>query len=126
MKKEALLYLIFGGLTTVLNIITYYLFVSVGVDYKIATTVAWFVSVLFAFFTNKSYVFKSSRSIYREIGPFFGARILSYLMDLGMMVLLIDVAQQDDMLAKIVTNVLVVVFNYVASKMVIFNDGHQS
>ncbi|WP_175425253.1 GtrA family protein, partial [Paenibacillus nuruki] len=57
-KKEIISYLIFGVLTTLINIAVYFLLANVvGMDFKVATSIAWLVSVLFAFFTNKKYVF---------------------------------------------------------------------
>lgn len=120
---EVLLYLIFGGLTTLVNIVTYYVVANlIGMDYKIATTIAWLVAVLFAFVTNKAYVFKSEQSAWKELVPFVGARLLSYFLDIGTMIVLVDLMQVDDLLSKIAANVLVVLFNYVASKYFIFND----
>ncbi|MBH0230699.1 GtrA family protein [Halobacillus yeomjeoni] len=123
-KMEVFLYLLFGGLTTLINIVTYYLLADmISMDYKLATTIAWLAAVLFAFFTNKTYVFKSERSSLKEIFPFIGARLLSYVLDIGTMVLLVEIAHINDLVSKIAANVLVVVFNYVASKYFIFNDS---
>lgn len=124
-KKEIFNYLLFGGLTTLVNIVTYYLFVTfLHVDYKVATTIAWIVSVLFAYITNKKYVFNSKHStfaqVFKEFFYFMGFRILSYFIDIFSMILLVEVIHVNDLLAKIIANVIVVVFNYFASKYVIF------
>ncbi|ARI76186.1 GtrA family protein [Halobacillus mangrovi] len=122
-QMEVLLYLVFGGLTTLVNIVTYYVAANlIGMDYKLATTIAWLVAVLFAFFTNKAYVFKSEQSAWKELFPFMGARLLSYFLDIGTMIVLVDLIHVDDLISKIAANVLVVLFNYVASKYFIFND----
>lgn len=124
-KKEVFNYLLFGGLTTLVNIVTYYLFVTLlHVDYKVATTIAWIVSVLFAYITNKKYVFNSKHStlaqVFKEFFYFMGFRVLSYFIDIFSMILLVGVMHINDLFAKIVANVIVVVFNYFASKYVIF------
>lgn len=124
-KKELFLYLVFGGLTTLINIIVYALLESgLGVDYRWATTVAWVAAVVFAFITNKLFVFgskdTSARTSTREFVLFIFFRILSYGVDLGTMILLIDVMSQDSLVSKIVANVFVVIFNYFASKYLIF------
>lgn len=124
-KKEVFNYLLFGGLTTVVNIVTYYLFVTLlHVDYKVATTIAWIVSVLFAYITNKKYVFNSKHStltqVFKEFFYFMGFRVLSYFIDIFSMILLVGVMHINDLFAKIAANVIVVVFNYFASKYVIF------
>ncbi|WP_379970347.1 GtrA family protein [Ectobacillus sp. sgz5001026] len=127
-KKEIFNYLLFGGLTTLVNIVTYYLFVTLlHVDYKVATTIAWIVSVLFAYITNKKYVFNSSHStlgqVFKEFFYFMGFRLLSYFIDIFSMILLVGVMHINDLFAKIVANVIVVVFNYFASKYVIFKKN---
>lgn len=120
-KNELILYLLFGGLTTLVNIATYFLAADIaGIDYKLATTISWLAAVLFAYVTNKIYVFKSKGFHVKELLTFIVSRLLSYLLDIGTMVLLIEVARMDDLLAKIAANVLVVIFNYVASKYFIF------
>ncbi|WP_246055139.1 GtrA family protein [Pseudalkalibacillus caeni] len=124
-NKEILLYLLFGGLTTLVNLASYaasaYIF---NLDYKISTTIAWIVSVLFAYFTNKRYVFNSRQSsllkLGREIFSFFSFRAISYVLDIVTMILLVDFLLVNDFVSKVIANILVVVFNYVASKLFIF------
>ena len=124
-KKEVISYLFFGVLTTLTNIVSYVVLSKLfEMDYKLATTIAWGISVLFAFITNKLYVFNSKETnivlIAKEFTSFTFFRLLSYLMDLGMMVLMIEWLKTDDLIAKIVANFFVVFFNYFASKYVIF------
>ncbi|WP_078543715.1 GtrA family protein [Litchfieldia alkalitelluris] len=121
--KEVINYLVFGVLTTAINIITYtFLAKGLDIDYKISTTIAWFISVLFAYITNKRYVFGvNSTSVTKELVSFFGFRWLSYVLDILMMIFLVYVLQADDLVAKLIANVFVVIFNYIASKYYIFN-----
>ena len=124
-KKEVISYLFFGVLTTLINILSYVVLSKLfEVDYKLATTIAWVISVLFAFITNKIYVFNSKETnivlVAKEFSSFTIFRLLSYLMDLGVMVLMVEWLKTDDLIAKIVANVFVVIFNYFASKYVIF------
>lgn len=134
--RELIVYVFFGVLTTVVNWVIYTLLTTVlgmtsypegSASYVLignaANAVAWIVSVLFAFFTNKRYVFKSEKTrengAWKEFGLFVSARVLSYLLfDLGLYTLcLFFLPHQVD---KLLMNVLVVIFNYVASKLVIF------
>ena len=134
--RELIVYVFFGVLTTVVNWVIYTLLTTVlgmtsypegSASYVLignaANAVAWIVSVLFAFFTNKRYVFKSEKTrengAWKEFGLFVSARVLSYLLfDLGLYTLcLFFLPHQVD---KILMNVLVVIFNYLASKLVIF------
>lgn len=127
-KKEMFNYLLFGILTTLVNIVTFAVFNKwLGMDYKLATTIAWVLSVIFAFITNKLFVFQSKclnvLSVLREFTSFIFFRGLSYLLDIGMMIVLIELLKADSLIAKITANVLVVIFNYFASKYVIFKTS---
>ncbi|MGG4212123.1 GtrA-like protein [compost metagenome] len=119
--KETVNYIFFGVLTTLVNIFVYFLLTHLFIiDFRIATSIAWIVSVLFAFITNKKYVFKSNNHVFRELLLFFTARIASYAIDLGGMILLVYLFHIDDGVAKIWVNILVIVLNYFLSKFLIF------
>ena len=117
-------YLFFGVLTTLVNIGAFLLFTSISIDYKIANTIAWIVSVLFAYITNKWFVFAPSRSdkggALKEFLFFLKYRFFSYIIDILAMVVLIDVIHVEESTSKIIVNILVIVFNYIASKYIIF------
>ena len=141
-RREIILYLVFGILTTVVNLLVYgglilavppkqilsdyVLWFHVPLYwYYIASTLAWIVAVTFAYVGNKLYVFRTRNlqryALLKEIAAFFGARVMSLLLfDLAGLALCIQVLRMDEFIAKLVMNVLVVIFNYVASKLVIF------
>ena len=121
-KKELLAYVIFGVLTTIVNIVVYFLFAKVcGVNYIISNIIAWFLSVLFAYVTNRIWVFESSNTnILKEGILFFGGRLFSGILDTGLMILFIDILTMGDMLSKIIVQVIVVIVNYVFSKWIVF------
>lgn len=126
--EEIIGYLIFGGLTTVVNIVVFYLFDSVfDVHYLIANAIAIVVSILFAFFTNKKYVFKSSTPTVqlwlKEFSLFVSFRLLSAVFDMGSMWLLVDGLNLNANVAKVITQFIVVVLNYGFSKFFIFKQG---
>lgn len=128
MNKEMINYLVFGVLTTVVNIASYWIFTEIfHVDYRISTTIAWFFSVIFAFITNKMYVFNSKclnlNTMIREFISFIFFRILSYLIDLGMMIALVEWIKMNDLVAKILANIVVIMINFVASKYIIFRKA---
>ena len=93
----------------------------------IPTAIAWVLSVIFAYVTNRIFVFRSeakgAAALLREILSFFGARLLSGVLDLGIMWVFADKLGLNDKLVKLASNVFVVIFNYVASKLVIFRKG---
>lgn len=125
MYKEPLAYVVFGILTTVVNIAVYYLMADVmKIHYLLANIIAWICSVLFAFLTNKIWVFESrlwqGKIVLAEMGSFFLARAATGVMDMLLMWMLVDIAAVEEMIAKVAVNVLVIVLNYVASKQWIF------
>lgn len=123
--KEYILYIIFGGLTTAVNIAAYYIFARVlGVHYMISNAAAWIFSVLFAYVTNKLYVFESRdmgvRFILLEMFKFFGCRGITGLADMGIMYVMVALLSLNDMVVKVVDNVIVIILNYVFSKLIVF------
>lgn len=122
LKKELILYVVFGVLTTVVNILAYVVFAKfLNVDYIISNIIAWFLSVLFAYITNRIWVFESkSSNILKEISLFFGGRLFSGVVDTSLLYLMVDILLIEDFVSKVVTQVIVVILNYVISKVVVF------
>nr|WP_207738194.1 MULTISPECIES: GtrA family protein [Anaeromassilibacillus] len=120
-----LLYILFGILTTAVNILSFGLLRDV-LQWQLLTanTLAWVLSVAFAFLTNKVFVFRSksfaAKLVLRELVSFVGARLFSLAVDTAGMWLLVDVLTWNDWLAKVLMNVIVIVLNYVFSKLFIF------
>ena len=116
-------YLVFGVLTTVINLTIYKLLIDLGVHYAVSTTVAFVVAVMVAFYTNRRWVFSSQvadRSMFKEMALFFSVRIGTYLFDLIGLILLIQFLSMDEFISKLIVNVGVVVLNYILSKWVVF------
>ena len=125
LNKVVFSYLVFGILTTLINIVSYAILSKFfGMDYKFATIIAWMISVFFAFITNKLYVFNSKETnvslMIKEFLSFIFFRLLSLILDIGIMLMMVEWLRMDDLLAKIAANVFVVIFNFFASKYVIF------
>lgn len=120
--KEVIMYLIFGVLTTVVNIVVYYIMADMlQVHYMISNIIAWFLSVLFAYVTNRKYVFESkSQHILKEMVSFFGARLATGIMDMVFMWIFVGFSLLPDFVAKVITNVFVIIANYILSKLVVF------
>ncbi len=121
-KKELLSYVIFGVLTTIINFVVYLFFTRIcGVNYIVSNIIAWFLSVLFAYVTNRIWVFESSNSnIIKEGGVFFGGRLFSGILDTGLMILFIDILTIGDLISKVIVQVVVIIFNYAYSKWIVF------
>lgn len=123
--KEIIDYIIFGVLTTLVNIVVFYIFDTLlEWPYLTANAIAIVLSILFAYITNKLFVFKSSGLTMREnlfeFMRFIGFRFVSGLADMMAMWLLVDFITFDTNLAKLATQFIVVVLNYVFSKLFIF------
>ena len=123
--KEMIMYLFFGVVTTIINLIVYYIFnILLDVNVGISTTIAFICSVIFAYITNKLYVFESKtktvKEVVNEIIKFFIARIFTYFVDLFLMILLVDKLNFNSLLCKILVNGLVIIINYLFSKLIIF------
>ena len=117
--KEIIMYLVFGVLTTVVNIVVYFLSAELlHINYLISNALAWFLSVLFAYITNRKYVFESSsQNILKEAVSFFSSRLATGILDMVLMWLFVYF---NVVIAKVIVNVIVVVLNYVLSKLVVF------
>ena len=124
LDRELFLYVVFGAMTFFVNLISYFFFQSVlGVSYLISNVIAWFLSVLFAYITNRKWVFESrSPDILKEMSLFFGGRIFSGVVDTTLMYLFIDVMVLDNTFSKIVVQIIVIVLNYIFSKLIVFKD----
>ncbi len=123
--KEVILYLVFGGLTTLVNIVSYAVFARIlNMDTVTGTSVAWLISVIFAYITNKIFVFESKTNTFallvKECVSFFGCRLATGVMDVAIMYLSVDLLHFNDIVMKIVSNVFVVILNYIFSKLFIF------
>lgn len=118
------LYLIFGVITTLVNLVIFKLLIDRGIHYTISTTIAFVVAVTVAFWTNRTWVFRSQsrgiKAIFREMTSFFSVRILTYFVDIIGLVILIELVHIDEFISKIIINVLVVVLNYLLSRFVVF------
>lgn len=120
--EEIINYLIVGGMTTLVSISIYALFTKCfHVNYMIANVISWIISVLFAYITNRVFVFKSkSENIVLEIYQFFKYRIFSFIIEILLMYIFVELINIDDMISKVIVQVIVIILNYVFSKLFVF------
>ncbi|MDR2888778.1 MAG: GtrA family protein [Lachnospiraceae bacterium] len=134
--REAINYLIFGFLTFVVNTVIYRLTASaIGARNDrpdltlIANLIAWIIAVLFAYWTNRTFVFQSKvtgkKGRIKEFLGFLGARVATGVLDQVMMIVMTYYLNIDDLIAKIVCNIFVIVANYFFSKFIIFRKVDQ-
>jgi len=123
--KDVIPYLFFGVCTTAVNVASYWVFAHVfHVGTMGSTIVAWILAVLFAYVTNRKWVFHSKASdkkeIMQEIISFLGCRIATGIVDWIGMFVFVEIIGLHDVIIKFLCNVLVIVLNYLASKLIIF------
>lgn len=133
-NRETVSYVIFGVLTTLVNIVVYLLcdtamgvFLTGAVLTLVTNSIAWVAAVIFAYVVNKLFVFRSktetAKAALIEFALFIGARLLSYGVDTLGMVLLVDVLHVSGIVSKVLMNIVVMIMNYFFSKWFIFNKG---
>lgn len=121
-------YLFFGVLTTVVNYIVYLpCYNLLSLSAAISNMIAWIAAVAFAYLTNKPFVFRShdwsAKTVIPELSKFVGARIASGVLETGIIFLTVDLLRWNGNVMKLVTSVLVVIINYVASKLLVFRNS---
>ncbi len=123
--RELVEYVFWGVMTTVVNYAVYFLLTKVfHVHYLTSNGIAWAVSVAFAYFVNKIFVFRSRdwawKVALRELWQLVASRLFSLGLEMGILWLFVDMLCFDDTVIKLIANVVVVVVNYVLSKFIIF------
>ena len=122
--RELILYVFFGGMTTLVDWTISFVLYAVDCNVHAANVIAWCAAVLFAFITNRTLVFESRTkgigSIARELTVFSGGRVLTLLLQEGVVFLLFDLLSWNKYAVKIIAAVLVVILNYFISKFLVF------
>lgn len=123
--EEIINYLVVGVMTTLVSIVVYWIFTKLfHVNYMISNIISWILSVLFAYVTNKKFVFKSkcdsNKDVFIEVYQFFKYRILSFVIDVLLMYVFVELVTLDDMCAKVIVQIIVIILNYVFSKLFVF------
>jgi len=122
---DMLAYLVFGVLTTVVNFLVYFpCYNLLGLPAVVSNLIAWVAAVAFAYLTNKPFVFRSNdwsaKTVIPELTKFVGCRVASGAAESGIILLTVDILMWNGNIWKIVTSVLVVVLNYIGSKLIVF------
>ena len=131
--KEIIMYLIFGVLTTVISLIVYYALTYTilnpnnSIYLQIANILSWIAGVLFAYFTNRKYVFESkNKNKLKEFASFVGARVTTLILDMLIMGVGVSLLHGNDKILKLISQVLVIVGNYVLSKLIVFKKKNNN
>ena len=129
--RELILYVFFGGLTTLVDWVSYWLMTDlIHVPYMAAAFLSQIFSILFAYVTNRRFVFESKvhgvGAVAVEMVKFFGARGVSLLLNMLVMFVGVDMLHFNDKVIKVIASVLVIIANYIFSKLFVFRaSGHR-
>lgn len=128
--KEIINYIIFGILTTLISLLTYYILTTPILnpynqkELQIANTISWIISVTFAYITNKLYVFNNKNKInIKEITKFYTSRLTTLLIDIILMHIFVIKLNFNDKIIKLINQIIVIILNYIISKLLIFKKN---
>ncbi len=128
--EEIINYLIVGVLTTIVSLGVYYILVLTILDpnepiqLQLANIISWIAAVAFAFFTNRKFVFQSKNTnVSKEAISFLSSRILTLLIDMGIMFISVTVLSMNDKIAKLISQVVITIANYILSKLFVFKKS---
>ena len=130
-SREMILYIVFGVLTTVLNLVIYFVMTEgMAQNESFSYFIAWVVAVAFAFVTNKKFVFSSktkrAKAVLYELATFVGGRLLTFAIGEILITVFVYMLAQSNVLWKILTNIIEIVVNWLVSKMITFRKKSDS
>lgn len=125
--KEIINYFIFGILTTIVSLLTYYILVFTilnpnnAIELQMANIISWITCVTFAYITNRKYVFNSKdKKITKEIIKFYSSRLTTLFLDMMIMYIFVTKLQFNDKIIKVIVQILIIILNYILSKILVF------
>lgn len=123
--KDILLYIFFGGLTTVVSFVSFWICCDFfGIHELISNTISWVASVTFAFFTNRIWVFCAPTNtwgeFFKQAAEFYGGRIFTYIFEQIIILIFVTILSFNELLIKLLANIGVLILNYLISKFFVF------
>lgn len=122
--KALILYGIFGVTTTIINVVSYALLLFIGINVQIAVVVSWLLAVIVAYFTNRVWIFNSGAvtklELLREFISFMLARLATLVVEMVIIWFGVQLLNQDPIVWKIIDNIVVIILNYIISKLIVF------
>ncbi|MDC7290850.1 GtrA family protein [Blautia schinkii] len=126
-ESSVVRYVFFGGCTTMVNLISFYILRKLHVELNVANVISIILAILFAYVVNSKYVFQDKcdtlKDHLRPFCKFISARLVTMVIEVGGVWLLVEVLHMDDMLGKFLTQFIVLALNYVFSKFFVFTTG---
>lgn len=126
-NQESVTYILFGVMTTLVDWVTYAVLREIGIDYRIATAVSWIIAVIFAFVTNKIFVFQSYEFhlgyLWKEFISFVTCRAATGIFTLLVMIVMVEWMHLNEFFGKVIISAISLVLNYLLSKLYIFKNN---
>ena len=126
-KNDVVRYVFFGGCTTMVNLVSFYILRKAGTELSTANLISIILAILFAYVVNSKYVFQDKCETLKDhikpLGKFIGARLATMVIEVGGVWLLVEQLHMNDMLGKFATQFVVLVLNYIFSKFLVFTTG---
>lgn len=120
---EVVKYIIFGVLTTIVNIVVFLLLKNYC-PIIVSNIIAWFCSVVFAYVTNALYVFDERQMSIKQFIEFMVSRISTLIIETIIIYIMINLLTINLLITKIVANIIVIILNFVLSKLFVFKKGN--
>ncbi|MBS1008695.1 GtrA family protein [Leuconostoc suionicum] len=122
--KAIILYILFGVLTTIINLVSYTGMIYLHWNVQLSVILSWLITVISAYLTNRKWVFNSkattSVELLREFLAFLSSRVLTLILEMIIIWFGVQLLKQDPLIWKLIDNVVVVIFNYIISKLFVF------
>lgn len=124
--KAIILYILFGILTTMINLVSYTGMIYLHWNVQLSVILSWFITVLSAYLTNRKWVFNSKATttaeLLHEFFAFLSSRLLTLIIEMAIIWFGVQLLKQNPLVWKLIDNVVVVIFNYIISKLFVFKD----
>ena len=119
--REVIMYLFFGGLTSIISIVLYAMFFKSGLSNLFANGLSLFFAILFAFLTNRKWVFRTNGAFFfKECCSFYLGRLATAVLEMLIMYAFVDILAYNNFVMKVIATVIVVIINYILSKFFVF------
>ena len=129
-SSDVIRYVFFGGCTTLVNLVSFFLLRQAGVQRDLANVISIVLAILFAYVVNSKFVFQDKcQTLKDHIQPFckfIGARLVTMAVEVGGVWFFAEIVHMNDMLGKVITQFVVLILNYIFSKFLVFTSGRKS
>ncbi|VTX49122.1 GtrA-like protein [uncultured Leptotrichia sp.] len=125
--KELFRYGVIGIVTVIVNILIYFILSTIfNIDYIISTIFSWLIAVIFSFLGNKYFVFQlnSSLNFWKELNYFMLTRYITGILDIIVMFIGVDIFKYNDVIIKIISNIIIIVLNYILARYFVFKNNN--